>query len=217
MDRTSPLSPCQRIFFGLLSIACGLAPMLAAFDVGPLDSRDINGPPWLGLVGGGIFVLAGLVIWMGRVSPLVSGLLALFLCAGLAAIGNWIAFGAGERMCAGSLDIAFLWSDARLSGLACRIPFGIGALITDGFVLIIAARTLQTALGGPPRLVRLVRFSEWAFFATLLPILLPVFLFMIVPLAGKAVVTRLRTGQWPRNEKFIQRQQARDMKKNLPP
>jgi hypothetical protein len=41
------LSPAGRIFFGLLCIACGLFPALAALDVGPLHSSDIEGPPWL--------------------------------------------------------------------------------------------------------------------------------------------------------------------------
>ena len=36
----------QRLFFGALSVACGVAPILAAFDVGPLDRGDINGGGW---------------------------------------------------------------------------------------------------------------------------------------------------------------------------
>lgn len=71
--------------------------MLAAFDIGPLHREDINGPPWLAFVAGGLFFLAGVSILMGRIGPLASSTLTVLMLAGFAAIGNWIAFGAGEE------------------------------------------------------------------------------------------------------------------------
>jgi hypothetical protein len=209
MSDSGQLGLGQRIAFGLLFVAAGLVPMLAAFDIGPLRSADINGPAWLGLVSGGVFALAGLTVMAGRLPPLVSSLLVLALLAGLAVLGNWIAFGAGERLCSGSISLPFLWIERDLSGLGCRIPFGIGALAINGIFFYAAVKTLQQALGGPPRLVRLVKVGEWLLMAGLLPILLPLVLFLLLHSGGSAVLKRIRTGQWPRNEEFIARRLKR--------
>jgi hypothetical protein len=198
-------TPRARLVIGLLFVAAGLFPFLAAFDIGPLGRADIQGPPWLGAVAGGIFITAGLAVAFGEAMPLLSRTLGLLTLAGLAAIGNWIAFGAGERACTGTVDL--LWfSNHDLSGLACRIPFGLGAAIVDAFLVVIAVTQLQTALGGPPRLARLKKAAGWLLGATLAPILLPIILFLIGWSAVGAVGTRLRTGAWPKNEGFIRRQ-----------
>jgi len=52
-------SPLIRVLLGLLCLAGGAVPMLAAFDLGPLDSSAINGPPWLGFLAGAVFVAGG--------------------------------------------------------------------------------------------------------------------------------------------------------------
>ena len=44
---------------------------------------------------------------------------------------------------------------------------------------------------------------------TLAPILLPIILIVLGRADLEALATRLRTGQWPRNEEFIARQRAR--------
>ena len=75
--------------------------MLAGFDIGPLGREDINGPPWLGFLAGGIFAIASLAMIAG---PLAGGLFGILVLAGLAAIGNGIAFGAGECACSGSIS-----------------------------------------------------------------------------------------------------------------
>jgi hypothetical protein len=55
MAEDKPMTPTERVVFGLLFVGVGIFPMLASFDIGPLRSTDINGPPWLGLVAGGVF------------------------------------------------------------------------------------------------------------------------------------------------------------------
>ena len=134
MSRSQQLSPGAALLVGLVFVAAGVLPMLAAFDIGPLGREDIEGPPWLGFVAGGIFVAAGLAVIAGPQALLASGLCGILALAGLAAIGNWIAFGAGQRACAGSLSLPWLWSEGDFAGLACRIPFGLGAMITDAFL-----------------------------------------------------------------------------------
>ena len=211
MPRTNQLSPGAAHLVGLLFIASGAFPMLAAFGVGPLRAEDINGPPWLGLAAGGCFVAAGCAIIAGPQSPLPARLFGILSLLGLALVGNWVAFGVGERICGGSFSLAWIGGGGDLGGLACRIPFGVGALITDAFLCLMLARTLQQALGGPPRLARLVKGAEWLILASLLPILLPLALFVLTGAAFGALKTRILTGAWPRNEEFIARQKAKGL------
>ena len=211
MNRSQQLGPGAAHLIGLLFVAVGILPMLAAFDIGPLGRADINGPPWLGFVGGGIFVAAGLAIIAGPQSPLLTHLFGTLSLAGLAAIANWIAFGAGERACSGGISLPGLWAGGDLSGLACRVPFGFGALITDAFLCWMLVSLLQKALGGPPRLAGLLKAAEWLILASLAPILLVLLIAILMGGAVGALKTRLSTGAWPRNEAFIARQKARGL------
>lgn len=209
MKQTPALTPGAALLLGLLFVASGIFPMLAAFDIGPLGREDIQGPPWLGFVAGGTFVAAGLAIIAGPRATLLNSLFAVLALAGLAALGNWVAFGAGERVCSGSISLPWVWGEGDLAGLACRIPFGLGAVITDAFLVWMIVATLQTALGGPPRLARLLKAAQWLILASLVPVLLPLVLFLLAGAALGAVKTRVSTGTWPRNEEFIARQKAK--------
>jgi hypothetical protein len=199
------MSVKERWAFGLLFIALGLFPALATFDIGPLGTADINGPPWMGLAAGGVFIIAGLAVIIGAGKPILSGILMLVLLAGLGSLGNWIAFGVGERVCNGSI---LFWAEGYMSGLACRIPFGYGAIVTNGIVLLVLVITVQKALGGPPKLARLRRWTENLLLLLLAPILLPMILVLAVQVGYSVVKTRLETGSWPRNEKFIAKKKA---------
>jgi hypothetical protein len=203
------------LLVGLLCAAAGVLPMLGAFDVGPLGPEDINGPPWLGFAAGGVFFAAGLAVSVGPRWPLTNAVLGILALAGLAAIGNWVAFGAGERACSGSLSLAWTWSGSELSGLGCRIPFGLGAVITDAFLCYLIVATLQKALGGPPRLARLRKGAEWLMVASLAPLLLLLFVMAAVQGGAAAIKTRWTSGAWPRNEEFIARQKARGLLRRL--
>lgn len=217
MPPSPPLSSRVSLLFGLLFVASGIFPMLAAFDVGPLGREDIQGPPWLGFVAGGTFVAAGLAIIAGPRALLVNSLFAILALAGLAALGNWVAFGAGERVCSGSLELPWLWGEGDFSGLACRIPFGLGAVITDAFLCWMIVATLQKALGGPPRLAGLLQAAQWLILASLLPILLPLLMFLLAGVALGALKARVTTGAWPRNEGFVARQKARGLLRGFGP
>ena len=211
MGRQQQLSAGAALLIGLVLFAAGVLPILAAFDLGPLGRADINGPPWLGFVAGGIFVAAGLAVIAGPQSPLARGLFGILTLAGLAAIGNWIAFGAGKRVCSGSISLPWLWSEGDLSGLACRIPFGLGALITDAFLCYMVVSMLQKLLGGPPRLARVLKAAEWLMLASLAPFLLFLLAIALASGAAGALKTRWTTGAWPRNEEFIARQKAKGL------
>lgn len=209
MNRSPKPSPRAALLLGLLCVAAGIFPMLAAFDVGPLRQEDIDGPPWLAFVAGGVFACAGLAVMAGPRSQLASGVCGTLALAGMAAVGNWIAFGAGERACSGGISLPGLWSESDFSGLGCRIPFGIAALMTDAFFCYVVVLMLQKALGGPPRLARLLKAAEWLIVASMAPVLLLLLAVALVGIGGGALKTRLSTGAWPRNEEFIARQKAK--------
>lgn len=200
-----------RLVAGLVGIACGLPVMLAAFDLGPLRQADIHGPPWLALVAGGIFALGGLAVIVGDRQRTLGHVLALAVIVGLAALANWIAFGAGERVCAGSLPLSFAFLDGELSGWQCRLPFGFGALVSDAIALYVAILLLQRLCGGPPALARTKRAGEWLIVLSLAPLLIPLVLVLVVVPAFAACRERLRTGAWPRNESFIRRQREKGL------
>jgi hypothetical protein len=147
----------------------------------------------------------------GTRSSRAANLLGLLALAGLAMIGNWIAFGAGERVCSGSISLSLMWSESDFSGLGCRIPFGLGALITDAFLCYMIVATLQKALGGPPRLARLLKAAEWLIVASISPFILLLAIMGIGSAAVGALKTRWTTGAWPRNESFIARQKAKGL------
>ena len=211
MDQPQQLTPRAAFLIGLVFVASGIFPMLAAFDIGPLSQEDINGPPWLGFAAGGIFTAGGLSIMLAPRSSLAANLFGLLSLAGLAMLGNWIAFGAGERACSGSISLPLMWRESDFSGLGCRIPFGLGALITDAFLCYLMVSMLQKALGGPPRLARLLKAAEWLILASIAPFILLLAIIGIGSAAAGAVKTRWTTGTWPRNEEFIARQKAKGL------
>ena len=211
MDQPQQLTPRAALLVGLVFVASGIFPMLAAFDIGPLSQEDINGPPWLGFAAGGIFTAGGLSIMLAPRSSLAANLFGLLSLSGLAMLGNWIAFGAGERACSGSISLPLMWRESDFSGLGCRIPFGLGALITDAFLCYLMVSVLQKALGGPPRLARLLKAAEWLILASIAPFILLLAIIGIGSAAAGAVKTRWTTGTWPRNEEFIARQKAKGL------
>ncbi len=215
MIKPQTTAQSRHLVLGLILCAGSLVPMLGAFDIGPLGTDDINGPPWLGFVAAGVFFVAGLALVIGPAAPLLNSVLGILVVAGLAAIGNWIAFGLGGRACGGSISLPWLWSESDFSGLACRIPFGFGALVMDAILCFVCVSTLQKALGGPPRLDRLLKLAETLVLLSLTPLLLILVITLVSRAGIDAVKTRWKTGAWPRNEEFIARQKAKGLLKRF--
>jgi hypothetical protein len=198
-------SRAGRALSALLAVVAGLIPALAAFDLGPLPAADINGPPWLGLAAGSVFIAGGLAMLAGAAIPALQAILGVLALAGMAAIVNWIAFGAGERACSGAVGFLWLAADSAYAGLACRIPFGLGAAIIDAVLILGVLALLQQALGGAPQLARAIRAAQGLLLLALAPLLLLVLVLAVLPLALGGVWHRLRSGHWPRNAAFIRR------------
>ena len=135
------------------------------------------------------------------------GLMAIILVS-FAAIGSWIAFGPGPRACTIAFE-GFLFDAAWSNDLACRVGFGIGAVMVDGMVLLAIAGALR-ALIGPGALPRAVETLGVALILiALAPILLPTLVFILGRILLESFTTWRATGRWPRNEGFIRRMKAR--------
>lgn len=206
-----PPSRGVRWAIALMCLAVGVPAMLAAFDLGPLRAGDINGPPWLGFVAGAIFALGGLGVLAGekaRDHPL-SWLLVVAVIAGFAAIANWIAFGVGTRQCSVGFSSFVFTSTRAAAEIECRIAFGIGAGLMDAVLVLAVGSALGRLLPGSRVARFLVRGGQALVLIALLPILVPVFLFLIAKSLIGATREYYETGKWPRNEAFIARMKAK--------
>lgn len=204
------LPPVARIALGLLCVAGGAMPVLASFDLGPLGRGAINGPPWLGFLAGAVFIAGGLGVMLGerlRQGPLSHGLFALVI-ASFAAIASWIAFGPGPREC--TIAVAgILFSSDWANEAACRAGFGIGALLLDGFVLVMVARAVAALFGPGPPATAIEKLGGALILIALAPIFVPMLLIGIAKIFVEGFSTWRATGRWPRNEAFISRMKAR--------
>lgn len=89
-----------------------------------VDDAAVNAPLWVIGICGAIFFLAGLLIFLGEKSK-YNNLLAVFLVAGMGAVGSWVAlFGTDSSFSGG---IPFLSPEFNIS--LARLLFGFGGLI----------------------------------------------------------------------------------------
>jgi hypothetical protein len=167
-------------------------------------------------VAGGIFIAGGIALMLGdrfRNSIVSYGLFALMI-ASFAAVANWIAFGPGPRQCTVAFAGLFFEAGSAANEIACRAGFGLGAGMLDGFVLTMVALALRQ-IGGPGALPTLIeKLGIGLMLLSLAPILLPVLLILIAKSCVEAFITWRKTGQWPRNESFIRRMNARRAQKS---
>ncbi len=211
MASSQPLSPVARLALGALCIAGGILPILAAFDVAPFHQRDIHGPPWLAGVAGGIFVVAGIAMFMGDsgCKGWLSQVLSFCLLGAFAAIGNWIAFGPGPRECSGGFTAFWFSSRHAAAEFECRAAFGIGALAMNGTLIYLLAQLPKKLLGETTATEWIEKLGGGALLASLLPLLLPLLVFGIVSAIIAGLCEYWKTGKWPRNEEFIARMKKR--------
>lgn len=153
-----PPTPRQTFWIGVLALAGGLYFSLVGLAVLPVPGgRDnLHGPLWLALAIGVAAALAGVSAliqvagganaraelprtsprWMHVAQYLI--FISLFVC--LAALGSWVAFGAGDRQFSGSLPL-----HGSANEWVGRTVFGIGAVIAwfgAAAAVVIGARKL---------------------------------------------------------------------------
>lgn len=199
VDHGMPKSRWAGIALALLVIAAGLYPMIAALGMFPDLEAQMKAPRWVVFLAGSLFFLAGMWLLLqvvaGRAVAKVSGTvvgIAIFL--GLAAIGNWVAFGGGDRGdCSGGISALGFGFSQAVSELECRAAFGYGALLMDLILLWGLAWWLANrAFPGSKPARALEKVSEWGIGLLLLPLILLALLLKGLQEGGARLFNRLR-------------------------
>jgi hypothetical protein len=151
------LSPGAAIVIGVFFGAMGTFVMLLALGTfGPARLSD-GTPPWVGVVGGLLFLLGGLAVIVGHgiaggMGPdgdlragtpffvrLVQYALGVVIIGMLASIASWVAFGSGSRHFNGRGPFI---SGAVNEALG-RTLFGIGAVLTWVFMAVMLVVSIK--------------------------------------------------------------------------
>ena len=131
------------LVIGALAGGGGFYFALVGLGLTPSPSR-INGPDWLALAAGLVFLAAGTSVlvrgWLAA-AVAIQWLAALVIIVSLASIGTWIAFGSGDREFATNLPV-----QGSLGETVGRVAFGIGAIITWLMAAAVAAKGIRTIL-----------------------------------------------------------------------
>ena len=139
----------------------------------------MKAPRWVVFLAGSLFFIIGLWLLLraivGDVKASAFGTaigLAMFL--GFAAIGNWVAFGGGDRGdCSGGISALGFGFSQAVSELECRAAFGYGALLMDLILLWGLAWWLANrAFPGSKPARALEKISQWGIGLLLLPLIL---------------------------------------------
>ena len=165
------------VFIALLCITAGIYPLLLSLDIIPDGSKGLNAPVWVGVVASSVFILAGVALLTKKHKGL-NQFFGIMIMLAFSAIGNWVAFGVGERTC--GVEIFVLSQEA--SGILCRIPFGYGAILVNGLILAILFNAIAKRLKNE----KLTKLLNKANKVVLLIIFFPLLVLMIIPLIYKA-------------------------------
>jgi hypothetical protein len=177
-----------RFFMGIAFAAAGMFPILAAFDVGPFHSDSINGPPWIGVALGAVFLTGALFLFFHGAAtrtPWLGSAFAFLIVAAFAVLLNWIALGPGPRECTGTFSFAIFTGSRWVAELECRIAFGLGAMMCDGLLFVILGAGMRQA--GVTNAVPggLEKFGTGLIVVAFVPILLIFVAFKLVELTAK--------------------------------
>jgi hypothetical protein len=130
-----------------LSTLTGFLIVLLAADALPLTDPLRNGPRWVIILSGLAFLLAGVLTVLvelqryeaatGAVSlvGILRTLIGLLLVLIFLTLGNWVAFGPGDRDIQATLSTPLFGAASGSSSFLGRAAFGIGAVILDLFLL----------------------------------------------------------------------------------
>ena len=150
-----PLSPGATAWAGALCALMGLAILLVALRIIPIDEAKFHAPHWVVGAAGLAFFLAGLAILTGPPPGAPEAarttwrtfLLGLGIVGALAAVFNWVAFGPGPRSFSGGISIPFVSVSGPSSEWSGRVAFGAAAVLIDAFALWVIVRGLRDLLG----------------------------------------------------------------------
>lgn len=112
------------VLAGGFAVAMGVMIYLVGFGILPTEEGSVHAPPWVVVVCGGIFVLAGLGVFVqGR--PLLLSLIGNSIIAALAAIGAWVALAGSDGGFSGGLPLV----PDELNVKVARGMFALGACV----------------------------------------------------------------------------------------
>ena len=158
----------QRIATGLIVIAVALIPVLAGLGVRPFVRWISYGVPQGLVLGVGITLMLGGLAALTQKIPALSELIAVAAMVGLAAVINWIAFGAGTRACGSTLG----WFSRQAGDIECRVAFGWAGLMLDALVVLALAAILKSDLGERPWVAALDKAGKWLLVLVFAPLIL---------------------------------------------
>ncbi len=147
MTTTADLTPRARLFFGLVAMVAGLAPMMFATGLIAPRPGSMRAPEWVVFLAGCTFFLAGCLILLPERWVKMRGFLAVVLLSGFAAVFDWVSFGPGERHFSGGLSIGPLFFSGASDELTGRIVFGIAAASMSLLALWVWGRWLRSLFG----------------------------------------------------------------------
>jgi hypothetical protein len=154
------LTPRSAILFGLVFMAAGIPPVLAALGLLPFPLTR-GTPAWVGVCAGLLFILGGAAIingyaLAGGAGPdgdlppgtsfgvrLAQYLFGLGICGLLTAIAGWIAFGKGERHFSTTLNLPFLTRHGIGNEWMGRVVFGLAAILVAVFTLVLSVVSVR--------------------------------------------------------------------------
>lgn len=145
----------DALLAGLFAAIVGIWIVLLAADVIPIEDQAFSAPRWIAGLAGGAFMIGGLLAVLialpasGR-ARLVKSLqttAGLALLVTFAVIGNWVAFGAGERSFSGGGGAGPLGISTNSGEWFGRAAFGLGAVLIDLILLLILVRGFRRQAG----------------------------------------------------------------------
>jgi len=174
-----PKSRWAGIVLALLFAAAGLYPMIVALGIVPEWEEKMNAPAWVVFLAGSLFFIAGMwlllqILAREDVAKTPGSVVGIAIFVGLAAIGNWVAFGGGDRGdCSGGISALGFGFSQAVSEIECRAAFGYGALLMDLILLWGLAWWLANrAFPGSKPARALEKISQWGIGLLLLPLIL---------------------------------------------
>lgn len=153
-DRT--LSPRTMAWMGGLFGLVGLALLLLALGLLPVEEARSETPRWVVGAAGLMFFLIGILLLTTPPAQTPEAaarttwrtfLLGGGVVGALAAVFNWVAFGPGPRAFGGSVSIPFVSVSGPSSEWAGRAAFGVAAVLMDVFLVWMIVRGLRDLLG----------------------------------------------------------------------
>lgn len=118
------VKPAKNTLYAILFFVIGLFVAAMAIGLIPVDEADADSPMWLLFVVAVVFMLAGVMIIIGRENR-YNDLLAALLMVAMGAIGGWVAVISGASGMSGGIPLLPRAGNVMLG----RIAFGSGSLI----------------------------------------------------------------------------------------